>query len=662
MTKIAKIAFIAVAALLASCSRDKITTTPEAQSNGAIAFESGELTTRGDVLDSDGFDMMDIYAYYTETTAFASASTFTSFMHQQAVSRSEDETTSEWSDWSYSPIKYWPTASGSKISFFAFAPYMAATKSSDNDGRPVFTYHHTAYAGETADLNYAANLDETQSSDAVSFNLSRLMSRISLSAMITGEEVLDGVSKEATIWYNVYGITFFGVYNKMNYAYSSDDGGYTWTLDTSSSSIDYTATQGVTLKNADGNNQLTTTDYIDICEDGQAIFVLPQSVEDVTMQLRIMRTVEESGEQTTTILSSSNDISVPTLNNSGEWGAGEWTNLKFTLDLSSIDEDFAMPMTVEATVYDWTETEVEANINSNLYIYASNNDLSVQTYTDEDYTEISYGEFMICTNYDYNLRVPHHRQELDGSITSSRGFLFCSNDFNDDPDTPDDEGADTYHVDTYTGSDGTTFKVFVPTLLTTTGREIYYLTEDDYEDESITFNNIGEFSEEDITWGSNGYGYVLDTSTGFYNLLCYTDTDESGVEFTGANTYNIYEFLYEDEDEDGFHEINLDYFADSNNTVSFKIKIRDGYEFDFSVRRSTRTDEELYVSTVLDSDTNSSYGVNKEGDDAVYILRISVNSDHLAAANGKFDDTIGVEMISNGGGMIAQLFPVTLTQ
>ncbi len=684
---------MALATILISCNRDSVDLLlGDDASNGAITFESAELT-RGAVISSDDFGEMDVYAYYTGTAKFASeGASYTSFMNTQSVTRSkvidsyEENTTTvdqwHWDTWGYSPIKYWPKESETKISFFSFTPYNAITASTDETtGLPTFTYQHGAYAGNTVDLNYCAVLDREQddTNSAITFDLSRLMSRLSLSAKISNQPaaVTDG-GVTTTKTYYINGISFFGVYDKMIYSYDSNSSSYEWTLDTSIASIDYSATQGVSLLGVEsvdenGNttyseNYLTDSDT-NLCLDGTAIFVLPQSVKDITMQVRIREvTTVVDGDTTTTsedFYSSANDIAVPTVNNAGEWFSGEWTNLTFTFDANNLSTGYVIAMSVMATEYEWTEAEVEADIHNNLYIYASSSKIDMQTDdagTAEDTTDDTYyGEFMICTNYDYNLRMPHHRKELDGSITSSRGFLFCSNDFNG-------EGyADTYHVGSYEDSDGVTFKMFVPTLMSGT-TEIVYATDTAVKAEGVypsgtpiyeyvdgygtTASEISGVTVDDITYGSNYYAFIYDSTKEIYRLLYI---DPNGVDGNALTAFN-----YEYSADSDSYEIKLSAFADANNTVSFKIKIISGYEFDFWVSRSTRDDEDLYVSGAVSSD--ASYGVNKNGTDPVYILRLSVDPDH-ADENGDitFDDTIGVEMISNGGGMITQLFPVTLT-
>ncbi|MFI3314569.1 MAG: fimbrillin family protein [Rikenellaceae bacterium] len=100
----------------------------------------------------------------------------------------------------------------------------------------------------------------------------------------------------------------------------------------------------------------------------------------------------------------------------------------------------------------------------------------------------------------------------------------------------------------------------------------------------------------------------------------------------------------------------LTQYEDANGNLKFKIKIADTYSFTYTVEKSNRKDKGLYTSTVVSGD---SYGVNKEDDDAVYILTLNIEDSHLDS-NGDFAGTISVEMLSNAGGLITADFPITL--
>ena len=90
------------------------------------AGQAGELTTVN--LPAAGFG---VFAYYTDNADYSQFST-PNFMYNQQVKGTVSGTTTTWS---YSPVKYWPNEYGNdaasddvdKVSFFAYAPYVAVT-------------------------------------------------------------------------------------------------------------------------------------------------------------------------------------------------------------------------------------------------------------------------------------------------------------------------------------------------------------------------------------------------------------------------------------------------------------------------------------------------------------------------------------------------------
>lgn len=549
-------------------------------SDNSVSFSSTPDNwgaTKGDVINSNNFNNFDVYAYYTKDKEFSSADVeLAPLMYNQKVERTK--TDGSWSNWSYSPTKYWPNNDNDKISFFAFSPFNAISKpvTEQEENYPTFSYTHTSLSIETVDLLYSTKFNKTKPTDGsgVEFNMQRLMSRVNLYGGCINRPSIENYAKagEVDVKYYISNITFFGVSNKIDYKYDETNSNetaplYNW--GTAQGKINYTASQGNVLKEIPSpNNQITDdnqipditendfTTYTDVCKENKGILFLPQNAEDMTLQIIISKRYkkyvydEVNKKYTTnviqygtadaagaivpsdpnytgdaifeTVFESANDISVPTPNNKGIFESGDWINMYFTFDASRVSEDYIVPMTLFAKPYKWTEADVPSDIHKNIYIYNSKQDLEVK----QDDTPV---DFMICTNYAYSLLSPHSREELDGSTTTSRGFIF---------------------------SDAT--KV--------------------------------------------------------------TDTDPN------------------------------------DNTIAYKYRYNNK-EFDLSITKSTRTKEGLYVSSVIGGD--DSYGVNKEGTDPVYIFSLNIDYDELTAL-GEFRDVIGVEMISDGGGMITQNFPINV--
>ncbi len=718
--KIALLALLAIACNRVDESLDSLG--GYVASSDHISFNES-ITTKGDILDDNEyykFDDMEIYAYYTAQEAWTSEDVAPeNFMHQQLAARNYDATSTSWSDWSYSPLKYWPNNDGDMVTFYGFAPYGDIVHSTDEGtAKPKFTYTLSPLANENDDLLAAVSYNNKKSAGGgVALDFKHALTRLTLKAKVNElpTQVNQLIAGETNVRYSVNGITFYGI-ESMGELLLDEQGDVSWKMiESTSSLINYTATQGQTLIPYEDTESDLTTSPEDISIDGKAIFVLPHTLStDARLQVRVRKeydlvvwipeaewdistsnsydggdkilvpiegdennfdtyyvpytedadgnkeyVIKTDGENKELIYETEEyEIPIPT-EAGGAWRVGDWINMIFTF---YVDNSHNMPMTVASTIHDWTETNVDVDIHHNTYIYSSSNNLEIQTDTDDS----KYGEFMICTNYYYNLRTPHHRTELDGAITSSRGFLFYSDDYN---------GVSTDGYDSGTVTiDGTEYKTFVPTLMSgtyelkyatetniTTTDNIIYEYPDGYNTPDTRRALLNGATKSDIVYGtSNKYAFILDGDK--YRLL-YLDPKQSGA---------LTAFNYETNAE-GYHEIKLTNFADNEGTVDFRVIIGDAdgadatysddnpYHFDFKVRRSTRDEMGLYTSTAVDTD--ASYGVNKLGTDAVYILRLNVDTSHLTEANNfSFNDVIGVEMISNGGGLITSRFAVSLTQ
>ena len=98
---------------------------------GRGAEARGSVIEKDDLFGDDkGFG---VYAYYTDDTDFNSSTSTPNFMKNTQV-KSADGTT-----WTYSPVKYWPNESTDKLSFFAYAPWVA-TPTITGTGDPIYTF------------------------------------------------------------------------------------------------------------------------------------------------------------------------------------------------------------------------------------------------------------------------------------------------------------------------------------------------------------------------------------------------------------------------------------------------------------------------------------------------------------------------------------------
>lgn len=147
---------------------------------------TGQLTTDGTggttSLQTEGFG---VFGYYTGSRQYNQMS-LPNFMYNQQVTKAGTGT-----DWTYSPIKYWPNENGTNgsqdadyLSFFAYAPYaevdgatgcvatnpqsgiVALTRAKDS-GDPLVSYYASFNPSECVDLCWAAPLLDQKRPDNI---------------------------------------------------------------------------------------------------------------------------------------------------------------------------------------------------------------------------------------------------------------------------------------------------------------------------------------------------------------------------------------------------------------------------------------------------------------------------------------------------------------
>lgn len=175
--------FAAMAAMLASCSSDDVTTemqtAKQSAENVAVSFDAyvprtttragqtGEMTSTLENLQTSGFG---VFGFYTNADNYDQSFT-PNFMYNQEVTYG--------TFWTYDPVKYWPNEFGDgarsddkdKVSFFAYAPYVEVNaptgkvtdpdentwgivgmKNNNATGDPMIKYISTFYTDKQVDL------------------------------------------------------------------------------------------------------------------------------------------------------------------------------------------------------------------------------------------------------------------------------------------------------------------------------------------------------------------------------------------------------------------------------------------------------------------------------------------------------------------------------
>jgi len=194
------------ALIVMSCSKDETTMSIPQESN-AIEFGTylgRNPQTRGAELTTTNITNFGIMASYTGTGVFVPASSPINFMHNQLVEGSS--TTS----WSYTPVKYWPTTIGDKISFFAYAPHSSddsnvqagteetskilTVSSKGTLGTPTVTY--TVPTDPTKMVDFVAGVVMNRAriitgtgtvADKVDFSLKHELTRVAFQAKVNKE-------------------------------------------------------------------------------------------------------------------------------------------------------------------------------------------------------------------------------------------------------------------------------------------------------------------------------------------------------------------------------------------------------------------------------------------------------------------------------------------
>lgn len=230
---------IACAALtMTGCSNEEINAPQQSQGNNAIEFStylgrnaqgSRGTETSTTSIQTSGFGVL---AYYTEKTDFANTNK-PNFMWNQQV-------TYKGTNWVYTPVKYWPTKGGDKVSFFAYAPYVAGDNDkgivlSDNSvaGAPTATITLPDNPSQTIDFVAAVQMNKTHDKGTnVSFTLLHEMTRVKVQAKLDKSVYSDTDDKYRT-FVVIKNVTFNDkgqFYKSGKYTFSTTDGERgTWT-------------------------------------------------------------------------------------------------------------------------------------------------------------------------------------------------------------------------------------------------------------------------------------------------------------------------------------------------------------------------------------------------------------------------------------------------
>lgn len=301
------IGLIACATLtMTGCSNDEINAPQQSQGNNAIEFStylgrnaqgSRGTETSNTSIKTSGFGVL---AYYTEKTDFANTNK-PNFMWNQQVTYNDTDT-----NWEYTPIKYWPTKVGDKVSFFAYAPYVEGGDAngivlSGNSvaGAPTATITLPDDPSQTIDFVAAVQMNKTHDNSAsannnVSFTLKHEMTRVKVQAKLDKSVYSDTDAKHKTfvVIKNVKFNDKGQFYKSGKYTFSTDDSkrGIWTTTNATAYSLDLNKVMkketikvtGAKGKSGSGDYQkgedgikLVNTDTVSLFKDNQYLFLIP---------------------------------------------------------------------------------------------------------------------------------------------------------------------------------------------------------------------------------------------------------------------------------------------------------------------------------------------------------------------------------------------------
>ena len=376
---------IACAALtMTGCSNDEINAPQQSQGNNAIEFStylgrnaqgSRSTETNTDSIKKSGFGVL---AYYTEQANFTKTNK-PNFMWNQKV-------THNGTNWEYTPVKYWPTKVGDKVSFFAYAPYVEngnnnviVLSGNSETGAPTATITLPDDPSKTIDFVAAVQMNKTHDNSAkannnVSFTLKHEMTRVKVQAKLDKSVYSDTDAKHKTfvVIKNVKFNDKGQFYKSGKYTFSTDDnqrGTWATTDNATAYSLDLNKVMkketitvtGATGKSGSGDYQkgedgikLVNTDPVSLFKDDQYLFLIPvANLTDGKATATIEYDIVTEDSKLAVGYSCTNAIKTVKLP-AGTLQQGKSYNYTFIINLDEI--------VLDATVEQWDETAPDSNI------------------------------------------------------------------------------------------------------------------------------------------------------------------------------------------------------------------------------------------------------------------------------------------------------------
>lgn len=314
-------------ALMAGCSKD------EAKSDfGQNAIEFGtylgrDAQTRGTATTTNTIQAENagfgVTAFYTGQKAWVDYGTATApnFMYNQQVTYTTSTTGVAWS---YSPVKYWPTTVGDKISFFAYAPYsengntngITLTANNAISGNTSLKFKVATTAAKMVDFVAGVQIDKQRNNaenadNTVKFTLKHELSRVGIKAKVNQAVYGNDAAKKTFVVIKSVkfdkAATDGQFYTEATYTFAnSDNGRGTWDLaNATKAAADFdlstvlntasvtatTAKEGTQYANGVKGIKLTGTDLVSLFGSDQYLFLIPAAATTSSEAVKATATI-----------------------------------------------------------------------------------------------------------------------------------------------------------------------------------------------------------------------------------------------------------------------------------------------------------------------------------------------------------------------------------
>lgn len=206
--------------LLTGCSNEN--PTGEQLSEEVIGF-SGRLLTRGTPIENaDGILSMGVFCGLTDGS-FTTTSRPNNYMDNVSVGRANNS-----APFTYSPLKYWPTDEGKRLSFFAYAPHSSTLSEGTLSfttaaGTPTLAYTVPPDVTRQPDLMVAVpQTDRTKAAGEIGFEMKHALSCIGFKVAgegykVTGIKIV-GAAKSGSLKIDGNDLTWSGLIDTSDFA------------------------------------------------------------------------------------------------------------------------------------------------------------------------------------------------------------------------------------------------------------------------------------------------------------------------------------------------------------------------------------------------------------------------------------------------------------